>query len=318
MKKTELILDTDVGGDCDDMMALAYLIYATRYLNVELKAIAHCNGCPHGTELIRCFFEFLGETAPPIGHALDGTKAFDTYASCVVEAFGSSKPFPTPDSVSVLRQALASSESAVLCAIGPLTNLAALLESKGDAINPLDGVSLMRKHCQRLVLMAGGFVPGEDGKNRPEFNAYVDVEATKKTVALCPVPMVFLPFETGLDMLTGKPMMDTYGDKTPLSFSFIHHGRTREQGGRHSWDPATVLYAVEGLTDRFAQSEGGRVTVDDEGRTVLKAEENGMHSVLTIKAHDGMTELEAKARIAAYIDNCAMTAHEGCCPSQKA
>lgn len=310
MKKTELILDTDIGGDCDDMMALAYLVYATRHRNVDLKAITHCNGCPHGTELIETFFAFLGEKIPPIGHALDGTKAFDTYATRVVEAFGNNKPLPTEDAVSVLRKALASSENAILCAIGPLTNIAALLASKADEISPLDGVALVRKHCQKLVLMAGGFVPDESGQNRPEFNAYVDVPATKTTVSLCPVPMVFLPFEAGVGMLTGKPIMDTYGDKTPLSFSFVHHGRTQEQGGRPSWDPATVLYVVEGLSDRFAESAGGRVTVDDEGRTVLKVEENGRHSVLTIKAHAGMTEAECKARIASYIDDCAMTVHE--------
>ncbi|MBE6546051.1 MAG: hypothetical protein E7668_01250 [Ruminococcaceae bacterium] len=311
MKKIELILDTDIGGDCDDMMALAYLVYATRYRNVELKAITHCNGCPHGAELIQSFFEFLGEKVPPIGHAAKGTKAFDTYASLVTERFGVSEKMPTADAVTTLRRALAESDKAVLCAIGPLTNIAALLESKGDEISPLDGASLIREHCEKLVLMAGGFVPGEDGRNRPEFNAYVDIEATQKTVALCPIPMVFLPFETGLDMLTGKPMMDTFHDTTPLSLSFVSHGHTKEHGGRHSWDPATVLYVVEGLADRFKESEGGRVTVDGEGRTTLVPEKNGIHSVLTVKTHDGISESDCKARIAAYIDACAMKVHEG-------
>ena len=159
--------------------------------------------------------------------------------------------------------------------------------------------------------MAGGFVAGEDGRNRPEFNAFIDVAATQKTVALCPVPMVFLPFETGLGMLTGKPMMDTYGDKTPLSLSFVNYRHAKEQGGRHSWDPATVLYVVEGAGDFFEESVGGRVSVDEEGRTVFTPKENGPHSVLTIKPHDGMTETECKARIAAYIDTCAMKVHEG-------
>ena len=136
MNKLELILDTDVGGDCDDMMALAYIVYATRHRNVDLKAVTHCNGCAHGAELLQSFFAFLGERIPPIGHAPEGAKAFDTYATLVTERFGISEQLPTEDAVTTLRRALAASESAVLCAIGPLTNIAALLESKGDGISP--------------------------------------------------------------------------------------------------------------------------------------------------------------------------------------
>ena len=160
-----------------------------------------------------------------------------------------------------------------------------------------------------VVLMAGGFVPGEDGHNKPEWNALVDIPATQTVVELCPVPLVFLPFETGLDMLTGGPMMNKYGEDTPLSYSFSSFGDTREAGGRHSWDPATLVYAVEGCRNFFDESARGTVAVDEEGRTVMNADMNGLHSYLTIKPHDELSEEQSKALISEYIDRCSLSIH---------
>ena len=310
MKPIDFILDTDCGGDCDDMMALAYLVYAQRNLGVSIKAVTQCNACPGGGDLIRTFFERIGEPVPAIGGPVGDAKNYDNYCTSVLNRFGDGEIREYPDAVTVLRRALAGSENAVLCAIGPMNNIAALLQSEGDEISPLDGVSLVREKCAKVVLMAGGFVPGGDGRNIPEWNALVDVPATQAVVRLCPVPLVFLPFETGFDMITGCPMMKKYGEDTPLSHSFIHYGDTREIGGRHSWDPATLVYAVEGCRDFFDESPRGMVRVDHEGRTVLNAGENGLHSYLTIKPQGNLTEQQCKDRIAAYIDSCAIAAHE--------
>jgi len=304
----DFILDTDVGGDCDDMLALAYLVYARKHLNVNIRAITQCNACPGGPDLIRTFFEHLGEPIPPIGGPVGDARDCDNYCTKVLDRFGSGRR-NYPDAVSVLRRALAGSSGAILCAIGPLNNIAALLESKGDDISPLDGASLVREKCAKVVLMAGGFVNGPDGRPAPEWNALVDIAATKKTVQLCPVPLVFLPFETGLDMLTGGPLMDKFGDGTPLTLAYYLTGDTREIGGRHSWDPATLLYCVEGCCDYFHESPHGIVEIDDEGRTLMTFREDGLHSYLTIKPHEGLTEQQCKDRIAAYLDDCAMRTH---------
>lgn len=306
----DFILDTDAGGDCDDMMALAYLVYASRHLNVRIKAVTNCNACPGGPDLIRTFFEQIGAPVPLLGGPVGNAQSYDNYCSSVVQRFGSGEIRAYPDAVTVLRRALAESENAVLCAIGPFNNIAALLESQSDEISPLNGIELMREKCAKLVVMAGGFTPGEDGRNIPEWNALVDVCATQAMVKLCPVPIVFLPFETGLDMLTGGPMMDKYGENTPLSYAYVHYADTREIGGRHSWDPATAVYAVEGCRYFFDESPRGTVTVDDEGRTVLNKNPGGLHSVLTIKPIHGLTQQQCKERIAEYIDRCALIAHD--------
>ena len=311
MKTLDLIFDTDVGSDCDDMMALAYLVYAKRYRNIRIKAITHCHNCPNGIPAIRALFRHLGEDIPPLGKMPGEQVARNNYSRAVAERFGMEEDFaPTPDAVKVLRRALAESEDAVLCAVGPFSNIAALLESTGDEISPLDGVSLVREKCAKVVVMGGCFVPSADGRPSPEWNARVDIAATQTMVRLCPVPLVFSPYELGENMLTGKPMMDKYGGDTPLSLSFLSFSDTAAKGGRHSWDPATAVYAVEGAGDRFEESPRGTVTVDDEGRTIMHADPAGLHSVLRIKMHDGMSLQACKNEIAAYIDGCAMRVHD--------
>lgn len=308
-RSVDFILDTDAGGDCDDMMAMAYLIYAQRHGYINIRAITNANACPGGPDLIRTLFEHANEPVPALGGPVGNAKNFDNYCSAVLERFGSDVR-EYPDAVSVLRRALADSENAVLCAIGPFNNIAALLESKPDDISPLDGVSLMREKCAKVVVMAGGFVKGEDGRNTPEWNALLDAPGTQTMVQLCPVPMVFLPFETGLDMLTGGPIMDKFGENTPLSFSYVNYADTCEIGGRHSWDPAAALYAVQHPLYWFAESPRGIVSVDDEGRTTFHEDPNGLHRYLTIRVLAGRTEAECKAEIAAYIDHCAMMIHK--------
>ena len=310
MKKTDFIFDTDVGNDCDDMMALAYLVYAKRHLGVALKAITHCAKSPHGIAAIRALLRHLGEAVPPLGEMPIEAVERDNYSKAVAERFATPEDYaPVPDAVSVLRRALTESENAVICAVGPLTNIAALLESEGDEISPLDGVSLVREKCAKMVLMAGDFVLLEDGTSKPEFNAKVDAHATAVVARLCPVPLVFSPFELGLNMLTGKPAMEKYGESTPLSLSFMRYGDTYLKGGRHSWDPATAVYAVEGCGAYFEDSRCGTVTVDAAGATYMKDDPCGLHRILTVKPRAGKTEAEAKTAIAAYIDSCAMRAY---------
>ena len=306
MRPIDLILDTDVGSDCDDMMALAYLVAAQRRGRVRLRAITYCNGCEDGVPAIRAFFRTLGEAVPPIGWGGRDGKAYDHYCRAISTRFGTDADRgEIPDAVSVLRRALAESEGAILAAIGPFTNLSALLQSEGDAISPLCGRDLLKRACKEVVLMGGTFVR-DAASAPPEWNAKLDAAATRDFVARCPVPIAFLPFEVGKDLLTGKPVMERYGESTPLSLSFCRFPGVKAAGGRHSWDPAAVLYACEGYGDYFCEALRGTVTVDAEGRTLMCPKGNGMHTVIGIRTTDGESEADRKAVIAAYLDETVM------------
>lgn len=296
-----VLLDTDAGGDCDDMVALAYLIYAKQYLGVNIKGITHSQGCAHGTTLIRTFFRHLNESTPPLGCASLPIKSYDYYCKTVVSRFALPDDYKKgPDAVSVMRQALVQSDQLVICAIGPFSNLTALLESGADAISPLSGISLLQKKCAKIVVMAGDFRHAAD----PEWNISVDISAAQRFIKSCPVPIIFLPFETGLNIYTGKEHALKYQESTPLSLSFLCYPDIDLDNGRHSWDSAALLYAVQGCGDYFEESPLGTVTVDNTGRVHMEYHANGLHQILTIKKHHNCSEQQCKDKIAEYIDAC--------------
>ena len=281
VRRADLVLDTDFGSDCDDAMAIAYLMDAAHWGAVDLKAIAHSNGCAEGADAIRTFFSYMGEPAPPIGIPATEMTAYDHYCKQILERFGDGQRACFEDAVTVMRRALCESENAVLCAVGAMTNVAALLKSKGDDISPLDGVSLVRERCREIVLMAGIFDPKE---TRIEWNIHLDIAAAKAVAELSPVPIVWLPSETGAGVITGGPMLAAYGDGNPLGLSFSLFPGVIKRGGRPSWDPASALYAVEGTSGFFEKSASGTVTVDVSGRTTFTPDPAGTHFVLHLRS----------------------------------
>ena len=57
--QTEIIFDTDLASDCDDVMAITYLAFAEKYLNAKVIAVAHSHICSYGIPSIKSFYKFL-------------------------------------------------------------------------------------------------------------------------------------------------------------------------------------------------------------------------------------------------------------------
>lgn len=303
-----VIFDTDAASDCDDMMALGYLIQAQKENKIKINAVTFSHPSPYGAAAIRATFRYFRETPPPVGIMEGGYSLQDYYATGVAEQFATEEDkAPAESAVTVLRRTLTECENkAVICAVGPLTNIGALLRSEPDAISPLSGVQLVKEKCSRMVLMAGQFTPDKNGTIPAEWNVKCDIPAAQTVADLSPVPLVWLPFETGLDMITGRPMIAKYGISSPIALSF----RLCPWGnnGRHSWDPATALYTVEGCGDFFVERHG-RVTVDENGITSITENPQDKNCVLFINITNA-TESETKAATAAYLDKAVMKLHE--------
>ena len=302
-----VLFDTDAGSDCDDMMALGYLIYKQKLGEIKIGAVTYSHVCPHGAAAIRATFRYFGETAPEVGVMVGGNPFDDHYVKAIDERYATDEDRrPAEPAAAVLRRALASCDGkAVICAVGPLTNIAALLCSEPDGISPLSGVELVAEKCEKMVLMAGEFTPNSKGEIGAEWNVKCDIPAARTVAEISPVPLVWLPFETGFDMITGRPMMKKYGETSPISLSFKLYPWATD--GRHSWDPATALYAVEGCGEFFIERHG-RVSVDEKGVTTQC--ENGVdeNCVLFQNIADSTVQ-ETKDKTAEYLDSAVMKLH---------
>ena len=305
MKPIDYIFDTDAGSDCDDMMALAYLANMERKGMIDIKCVTYSHASKHGPAAIRAFFRGVKLPVPPIGQMTHGKVIDDNYCKAVSDKFATEEDRKeVPDAVSVLRKALVESENAVICAVGPLTNISDLLLSQPDSISDLNGVELVKAKCSKVLMMAGEFV-AENGKDiKTEWNVLCDVQACRNVALLCPVPMVWLPWETGYDMKTGRPLLDKYCEENPVSLAFKLYPWV-DSDGRHSWDPATALYSIEGAGEFFTENVGC-VTVDEKGVTTFVADPNGSHTVLTIEEKAGASVLDIKAECASYLDRCSL------------
>lgn len=294
MNKKNIILDTDIGGDCDDVLALAYLLQAHNKEMCNLIGITYGSFSARSPECIRAICRQYGHDDDiPVGILKDYPEEYKdndgVYAGAVAEAF------PVPElvyetAVNLMRKLLAKikkTEKVTIVAIGPLPNISALLNSQADEISPLDGISLVKEKVKEFAVMGCDFshengINPTNKDNTPvaEWNIRCDVEASKTLVLKSPVPIVFLPFEAGNNMITGAAMVKRDGRTKPASLSYIIHGSSN---GRHSWDPATALYAVNGAEPWFTLTPPGDVYIDDKGVSSFIERDGGLHFYLKCK-----------------------------------
>ena len=284
MKK--IILDTDIGPDCDDAAALAMLnLYADEGL-CEILAVGHCTSNPYGAGAIDAINIYYGRPNIPIGTfkgegflTEEGHMSYNKYLTETMP--NRYKECQPEDVVDVYRRVLAEQEdnSVEMIAIGPLNNLSNLLLSTADNYSNLNGIELVEKKISKLTIM-GGLIGDNiidelresamsmihhDLSEAKEFNIVCDVEASINVAGNWPTPMDYLTFESGV-MKTGKPLQTEVPEDHPVRIAYDRYPGAKE-GDRCSWDLVTVESAVVPNCSHYTYSKEGKITVTEEGVT---------------------------------------------------
>lgn len=272
----DIILDTDLGIDCDDAVALALLLKAEKAGKCKIKAITASTAREGATATADAICKFYGLTKPlaklrePL--ACDAT---NNYARAVMQKYGTSDV--AIDATELLRKTLAEADSPVaLIAIGPLTNIANLLKTDPDGYSPLGGVELVKSKVKKLYIMGGCFKENNAAAGHkadfkmPEWNILQDIKSAQYVFNHLPVETLLVPHEAGLRVFTDMGEGDS-----PVWYSMEQFALNSDEpygGGkirRHSWDPITCLAAIDDLSPWFGLSPEGRIAVDDGGYTEL-------------------------------------------------
>jgi inosine-uridine nucleoside N-ribohydrolase len=300
-----LIFDTDMCGDCDDVLALG-MIHALQSRG-ECRLLAVTVSADH--ELAAPFIDavntFYGRGDIPIGVVGKGGVVEESgFLSLVQQQDDGRDRYPhdlrrgdqAPPATEVLRKTLASQpdNSVVVVQVGFSTNLARLLETKADAISPLDGVELVRRKVKFLSAMAGAFQPINGNTEAPEYNVVKDVDAARILVERWPTSILFSGFEVGIALPYPASSIERdyrYVAHHPVAEAYIR--RNPPPHNRPTWDLTSVLQAVRPKRGYFQQSAQGTVFVRHNGSTGYSADQHGRHVYLILDPSQNARVLEA-------------------------
>ena len=281
MKK--IIFDTDLGGDCDDVGALAVLLNLAKAGKAEVLCVTYCIGNPWGAYLTRDMLDARGFANVPLGVLKEpefmGEPFYERYSRAYCEAFDVAKT-ESEDAVRVLRRTLAENggvRDITLIAVGPLRNIANLLASGPDDISSLSGKELVAQNVCLFATMLGRF----DIADYTEWNVKMDIPSARATVAQMPAPTLFCPFECGSHVLTGANN-ETQPEDHHVRFSYLKFSEGKSFL-RQSWDPITVYAAIECDNSLYTWRET-HVSINESGYCIEDGTA-GMY-VLTQKATD--------------------------------
>lgn len=285
VEPVRLILDTDIGNDIDDALALAMIHALENRGEVRLLAVTITKDNRWAAPFVDLENTFFGRPEIPIGVVHNGKTTQDSnYLRETAQRRDSAGHYVYPhriqsgadavDAVALLQRILTGQpdHSVTIAQIGFSTNLNRLLKAPG-------GRDLVSRKVKLLCLMAGNFQ-----KAKPEYNVYTDPDAAKYLFANWPSPVVFSGFEIGLQVpfhyesvlkdfgyAAHHPVVDAYK-------IFLPKGEDRP-----NWDSTAALYAVRPDRNYFDLSVPGRVTLGPKNTTVFAPDPAGNCRYLILK-----------------------------------
>ncbi len=295
----QLIFETDMGNDVDDVVALAMIHTYVQQGDVNLLMVGVNKDRPTAPDYIQVFNDFYGRGDVPIGMVHDGAKTseqdFCWKSLRMTNEDGSPvyrvAPKTYQDAVSLYRKVLskARNHSVVIASIGFSTNIARLLESGPDGNSSLSGTDLVKKKVARLVVMAGSFPESK----RTEYNVRTDVPSAQKVFSDWPTDIWISPWELGAVVKFPAtsvendfawagghhPLVDGYVSYLPMPYD------------REMWDPTAVLCAVEG-PGAFTVNGPYAITIDDEGHMFHEDNPKGGRYILSVDDAQAKAVLE--------------------------
>lgn len=275
MNKINLILDTDIGCDCDDAGAMAVMHRLADNGECNILAVTHCTSRLSGAGCIDAINRYYGRYEIPVGMYMGenflNDERYELFSREISRKFDNkfSNETKPMEAVLLLRKILAQADdnSVVIAAIGPLNNMALLVESKQDEISSLTGKELISKKVKFMAAMGCHFPETSfkiffSGKQmKAEWNITQDIKSAQIVSENWIPPIIYVPFEVGYMIKTGSRLMKETDDNNPVHLAYELYCN----GIRESWDQATVLYAVRGLSDYFRISSKGHITFNEEG-----------------------------------------------------
>ena len=271
----KFILGTDWWTDCDDAVALRLICRFAKNGKAKLLGVGINAVMEHSAASLLGFLRAEGLENVPVGIDLSAVDygGRPPYQKHLAETTGMTvKNEALPDAVRLYRKILEdATEKLEIMEIGFFQVIAGVLESGPDDISEKTGLELFKEKVAKVWAMAGKW--DGDGERENNFCRTPRARiAAEKFCRLCPVPVTFLGWEVGYQVLTGGCLLE----QDLLHQVMKDHGSEK---GRHSWDPMLVLLALTGDEEKAGyRSIRGFASVDaDTGANHFRENSQGLH-----------------------------------------
>ncbi len=259
-KRMPVILDTDIGPAIDDTFALGLVLSSPE---LELRGVTTvCSGAEDRARMVCRFLTYTENQTIPVAWGRDPQPKSEIhdqmqYKHHPAVLFGrTAKPVETPAVEFLYEKLKAEPGEITLLAIGPLTNIARLIDEHPDA----------KPWIKRIVLMGGAVRVGYDGTPPAiaEWNIRSDVKAAQ-TVFSSGIPLLVAPLDaTTHAKLDADSRKRIFAACTPITFQIQTLYELGDEPSPTMFDPVAVALAFD---ESFCRIEPMRLEVDDNGLT---------------------------------------------------
>ncbi len=285
--KVNIIFDTDIGPDYDDVGAIAVLHALAAQGECEILATLASDGYPYIAPTLEAYNLYFKKPNIPIGAPDSSAPKFscpnhwnDSVVIKYLPKLKTNNDYPS--AVEVYRKVLANQkdQSVVIVSVGFLSNLAALLKSLPDQYSPLLGKDLVAKKVKKWVAMAGAFPEGS------EFNVNKHAAASRYAIQHWPTPILFSGVEIGVKIMTGQQVVTKGSRNSPVQWAYqycLSNYENKTSLNRNSWDQTAVLCAVRDPEEYFHVITGGTFVCNEDGSNSWDPDKKAKHSYLVHK-----------------------------------
>jgi inosine-uridine nucleoside N-ribohydrolase len=274
-KPVNIIFDTDIAPDYDDVGAMALLHAFEDNGEAKILATISCNTFETTAPTLSVLNTYFNKPEIPVG-VTNGNFPNKDCSQQWAQAINAKYPHniksndQAEDAVKLYRKILSSQpdKSVTIVTVGFFTNLAGLLNSTTDEYSPLNGKELVTKKVKQLVSMSARIDSGKN--NGYEFNVLVDAKASQKFSAIGPHHGSWSGFEIGEKIHTGIRLINNNNiQNSPVKDAFkIALTKDNNTIGRNSWDETAVLVAVRGMQPFFNYKKLN-FKIEDDGKDVV-------------------------------------------------
>ncbi|MBE6696627.1 MAG: nucleoside hydrolase [Ruminococcaceae bacterium] len=271
----KILLDTDIGCDIDDCLAIPYLLSSER---VELLGITTVTGSPNKrAQLARAVCDACGKDIPihvgfaePLSGPLYQTALTDTQEAVAKQSSVAYSEEPT--AIEFMRQIIEDNPHEVtLVSIGPLTNIGVLFSEYPHIPSLLKG----------LAIMGGRYTNDPDFDTarwgKKEWNIHCDIKAANIVFSQCASPCLVIGVEqTCRFSVIPQPLKETlfrYPQWRPVSDSINTVAKSIY------FHDVILLYSL--LHPEDVEIICGNISVDSEGTTEFTSSDEGMFCLVS-------------------------------------